>query len=321
MTKSISNYDSSPQLIKAKTLPIPPKSSITIISVEDMIEKHLEVLEPTRFSTKMIESESISAIDDNLTIVIVDDNITEENLTKDLEIEKSLDKMTKKLPTKEELEVIAKEQLKREQAKKYPKYSVSKGDTLHSIAKRYKLKIKDILEWNSLKNKSKIRLGQKITLPLSRYTYKILTTMYRKKKLAEEKRKLELKKKMRLESKLYPSRNKQMQYKVDSATYSRQLRVQATAYTSHRRQTDRTPFLAAWNNRLRPGVKSIAVSRDLIRKYGIGNGKRVRISGLPGTYIVKDKMNKRFRKRIDIYMGLNRRKALRWGRRNVTIFW
>ncbi len=29
----------------------------------------------------------------------------------------------------------------------------------------------------------------------------------------------------------------------------RKLRVTATAYTSHKAQTDNTPFLAAWNNR------------------------------------------------------------------------
>ena len=101
----------------------------------------------------------------------------------------------------------------------------------------------------------------------------------------------------------------------------RKLRVTATAYTSHARQTDKTPFLAAWNNRLRPGMKAIAVSRDLLTKYGMRNGTKVRIGGLPGYYRVRDKMNKRYRKRIDIYMGLDRRRALRWGRRSVVIYW
>jgi len=58
----------------------------------------------------------------------------------------------------------------------------------------------------------------------------------------------------------------------------------------------------------------------LIAKYGLTNGKKVKISGLPGYYIVKDKMNKRFKRRIDIYMGTNRRRALRWGRRSVIIY-
>lgn len=97
-------------------------------------------------------------------------------------------------------------------------------------------------------------------------------------------------------------------------------RVTATAYTSHTSQTDNTPFLAAWNNKLSPRRKSIAVSRDLLKK-GLGNGVRVRISGLRGIYTVRDKMNKRWKNKIDIYMGTNRKKALRWGRRKVTIRW
>ena len=58
-----------------------------------------------------------------------------------------------------------------------------------------------------------------------------------------------------------------------------------------------------------------------MRKYGLRNGSKVKISGLRGTYTVRDKMNKRFRKKIDIYMGTNKRRALRWGRRYVTIYW
>jgi len=98
------------------------------------------------------------------------------------------------------------------------------------------------------------------------------------------------------------------------------LRVTATAYTSCRRETDRTPYLAAWNNRLRPSVKSIAVSRDLL-EMGLTNKTRVTIDGLPGTYKVLDKMNKRWKKKIDVYMGCNLKKARRWGKRKVTIRW
>lgn len=100
----------------------------------------------------------------------------------------------------------------------------------------------------------------------------------------------------------------------------RSLRVTATAYTSRRQETDSTPTIAAWNNRLSPKRKSIAVSRDLL-KMGLGNGTRVRIKGLRGIYTVRDKMNKRWRKKIDIYMGMNLKKARRWGRRKVTIYW
>lgn len=103
--------------------------------------------------------------------------------------------------------------------------------------------------------------------------------------------------------------------------YSKRLRVTATAYTSHVGQTDSTPNIAAWGDRLRPGMKVIAVSRDLLKEYGLKHKQKVRIKGLKGEYLVLDKMNKRWRKKIDIYMGMNKRKAFKWGRRKVEILW
>ena len=98
------------------------------------------------------------------------------------------------------------------------------------------------------------------------------------------------------------------------------LTVTASAYSSCKHETDSTPFLAAWNNKLKPSVKSIAVSRDLL-KLGLTNGTRIKISGLKGHYIVLDKMNKRWKKKIDIYMGCNNKRARKWGKRKVTIIW
>jgi len=94
--------------------------------------------------------------------------------------------------------------------------------------------------------------------------------------------------------------------------------VVATAYNSVPSQTDSTPNRAAWGDRLKPGMKSIAVSRDLL-KMGFTRGVKVKIEGLPGTYVVLDKMHSRWRKKIDIYMGKNVRKARKWGKRRVTI--
>ncbi len=107
----------------------------------------------------------------------------------------------------------------------------------------------------------------------------------------------------------------------DHEKEDKQLRVTATAYNSLPEQTDSTPDIAAWGDRLRPGMKVIAVSRDLLKKYGLKHKDKVQISGLEGEYLVLDKMNKRWRKKIDIYMGKDRRKALKWGRKNVTIRW
>lgn len=98
------------------------------------------------------------------------------------------------------------------------------------------------------------------------------------------------------------------------------LEVTATAYTSHPEQTWGDPFEAAWGDRLGDGVRGIAVSRDLLRA-GLERGTEVRIEGLPGTYTVLDKMHGRWRRRIDIYMGTDRREARRWGRRDVEIYW
>ncbi len=103
--------------------------------------------------------------------------------------------------------------------------------------------------------------------------------------------------------------------------YSKRLHVTATAYTSHVNQTDSTPNIAAWGDRLYPGMKSIAVSRDLLKVYGLKHGQKVRIKGLKGEYAVLDKMNKRWTKKIDIYMGMDKRKAFKWGRRKVEILW
>ena len=102
---------------------------------------------------------------------------------------------------------------------------------------------------------------------------------------------------------------------------SNKLKVIATAYTSHIAQTDSTPNIAAWGDKLRPGMKVIAVSRDLLKVYGLKHGSKVRIKGLSGEYLVLDKMNKRWKKRIDIYMGKDRRKAFKWGRRKVELRW
>ena len=97
--------------------------------------------------------------------------------------------------------------------------------------------------------------------------------------------------------------------------------VTATAYNSLPSQTDSTPNIAAWGDRLRPGMKVIAVSRDLLKKYGMKHGTKVKIRGLPGRYTVLDKMNKRWRKKIDIYMGNSRNDAMQWGKRKVKIQW
>jgi LysM repeat protein len=179
-------------------------------------------------------------------------------------------------------------------------HKVKKGENLHTIAKAYDLKVSDIIKFNKFKKDHKMKVGEGVKLPLP---YKLAQL---KKKAKEEARQKRL------------AKERLRKYKHFG---KHRLRVTATAYSSHRGQTDKTPFLAAWNNHIRPGMKIIAVSRDLLYKYGMKNGTKVKIAGLRGYYTVRDKMNKRYKKRIDIYMGVNRRRALRWGRRRVVIYW
>jgi len=97
--------------------------------------------------------------------------------------------------------------------------------------------------------------------------------------------------------------------------------VTATAYNTTEAQTKKGNVgLAAWGDQLVPGMRAIAVSRDLIEK-GLGHGTRVKIEGLPGTWTVRDKMNKRWQDKIDIFMGLDEDAAREWGKQQVTIRW
>ena len=101
---------------------------------------------------------------------------------------------------------------------------------------------------------------------------------------------------------------------------TRSLNVTASAYNSLKSQTSGNPAIGAWGDELRPGMKAIAVSRDLI-KLGLKHNTQVKIDGLPGIYLVKDKMHRRWKKKIDIYMGTDVKAARNWGKRKVTIHW
>ncbi len=98
------------------------------------------------------------------------------------------------------------------------------------------------------------------------------------------------------------------------------LEVTATAYTSSVDETDSTPSLAAWGDTLRPGMKAISVSRDLIKK-GLSHGVKVSIEGLDGKYTVLDKMSKKWKNKIDVYMGTDKKAAKEWGKQKVVISW
>ncbi len=105
--------------------------------------------------------------------------------------------------------------------------------------------------------------------------------------------------------------------KSDEARW-KSIEVSASAYNSVENQTSDQPNVGAWGDRLKPGMKCIAVSRDLLA-LGIGHNTKVKIKGLKGIYLVKDKMNERWTNKIDIYMGDNIKEAKEWGSKKVTI--
>lgn len=94
--------------------------------------------------------------------------------------------------------------------------------------------------------------------------------------------------------------------------------VSASAYNSLKVQGEGNPKITAWGDTLRPGMQSIAVSRDLI-KQGLTYKTPVKIEGFDGVFIVNDKMHSRWKNKIDIYMGIDKEKAMDWGRRKVEI--
>lgn len=96
--------------------------------------------------------------------------------------------------------------------------------------------------------------------------------------------------------------------------------VDATAYNSVPEQTEGDPWLSASGHRLEPGMRAIAVSPDLI-PMGLVYGRKVRIDGIRGEWIVRDRMHERWKRRIDVYMGEDLEAAQRFGRRRVRIHW
>jgi 3D (Asp-Asp-Asp) domain-containing protein len=101
---------------------------------------------------------------------------------------------------------------------------------------------------------------------------------------------------------------------------AREFDVTASAYNSTVEQTDGHPQLTASGETLRPGLRALAVSDDLF-EAGLDFGTRVEIEGMPGEWIVMDRMHSRWKRKIDVYMGVDRDGALRFGEKRVKIRW
>tara|TARA_R110002020_G_C16121433_1_gene760370 strand:- start:318 stop:671 length:354 start_codon:yes stop_codon:yes gene_type:complete len=100
--------------------------------------------------------------------------------------------------------------------------------------------------------------------------------------------------------------------------------VTATIYHAVPEQTDSTPFVTASNsiiNASNPqGHRWIAVSRDL-EKLGYTFGVKVCVDGagnLDGIWTVQDRMNKRFKNRIDFLVN-KELKGGKWNKVKLSI--
>lgn len=96
------------------------------------------------------------------------------------------------------------------------------------------------------------------------------------------------------------------------------LTISGSAYSADAGQTDSTPTIAAWGYRYtaKDYDRAIAISKDLLN-LGLTDGSRVTIDG--GTYVVRDKMHPRWRKKVD-FLKANRKAAMRFGyRKNLTL--
>lgn len=90
--------------------------------------------------------------------------------------------------------------------------------------------------------------------------------------------------------------------------------VTVTTYTTSESETDSTPLLTASGFKINGSNpfrhRIIAVSRDLKRKYKFGQKVRIRGAGrYDGTYVVRDVMHSRWRKKIDILINPNQKQT------------
>ncbi len=99
--------------------------------------------------------------------------------------------------------------------------------------------------------------------------------------------------------------------------------VEATAYNAVKEQCDSTPNTCAWSDKIHRNNRNkiVAVSRDLIR---LGLNRKTPIyyknDNTIKKKIVLDKVNKRFRSRIDILKSF-KNEAFEFGKKKIRIYW
>jgi 3D (Asp-Asp-Asp) domain-containing protein len=88
-----------------------------------------------------------------------------------------------------------------------------------------------------------------------------------------------------------------------------------TAYTSHVEQTDSEPCVSADGSDI---CKLYAAGQLVCASNAYPLGSTLYVDGY-GECVVADRMNKRYNKRVDVYFGYDRARALNWGKRNVLV--
>ncbi len=90
-------------------------------------------------------------------------------------------------------------------------------------------------------------------------------------------------------------------------------KVTVTAYSPRESETDSTPYITAFQTRVRPGI--IAVSRDLFKK-GWVEGRKVYIDQF-GVFVIQDLMHHRKRQQLDIFF-YSTKEAKKFGVQKTT---
>ena len=135
------------KLIRVKTLPVPVKKQMRVISVADMIEKYVKIEEPIRFKGSEPTPVTITVIKEPLVAEKIEEKIADIKTTPVIE-EEILAQIYAKKPEEAQGE-----------------YIVLKGDMLSRIAKKFGLSTKVLARYNGLKIKSTLRVGKKLKLP------------------------------------------------------------------------------------------------------------------------------------------------------------
>lgn len=76
--------------------------------------------------------------------------------------------------------------------------------------------------------------------------------------------------------------------------------VTVTSYNNSEEQTDGTPNVTASNRPVREGI--VAISQDFLNKGYAKYGDLIYISCFDKWFVIEDTMNKRFEKRLDVFL-------------------